>query len=230
MRNARLLAPAAILLAGALAYGSAFPGAFVFDDAPNVSRNRLLDRLQDFLPGGPGWSAQPSRAVTFATFAIDRAVAGNDPTFHRAVNLAIHLAAALLVFALVRSAFRSPRLRGSALAPEAWAVGLVAGLLFVAHPIQTQAVTYVVQRLASLATLFYLLSAVLYVRWRTAREVAEGGWRPWLAWADRSSPRCWPCGRRRSPSPSRWRSCSSRRCSSTDRGGGGSSASVPSWP
>lgn len=180
MKNARLLAPAAIVLAGALAYESAFPGAFVFDDAPNVSRNRGLDRLEDFLPGGPGWSAQPNRAVTFATFAIDRAVAGNDPTFHRRVNLAIHLAAALLVLALVLAAFRSPGLRGSPLAPQAWAVGLVAGLLFVTHPIQTQAVTYVVQRLASLATLFYLLSAVLYVRWRMAREGPDGGWRSWL--------------------------------------------------
>ncbi len=183
MRNARLLAPAAIVLAGALAYGSAFPGAFVFDDAPNVSRNRQIDRLSDFLPGGPGWSAQPNRAVTFATFAIDRAIAGNDPTFHRAVNLAIHLAGSLLVLALVLAAFRSPRLRGSAIAPQSWAVGLVAGLLFVAHPLQTQAVTYIVQRLASLATLFYLLSTVLYVRWRLAREDGGTGWRSWLAYA-----------------------------------------------
>ena len=125
MRTARLLAPAAIVLAGALAYASAFPGAFVFDDAFNVAGNRGLDRLPDFLPGGPGWSAQPNRAFTFATFALDRAVAGNDPSFHRAVNLGIHLAAALLVFALAVAAFRAPRLRGSALAPEAWAVGLV---------------------------------------------------------------------------------------------------------
>ena len=183
MRNARLLAPAAIVLAGALAYGSAFPGAFVFDDAPNVSRNRRLDRPSDFLPGGPGWSAQPNRAVTFSTFAIDRAIAGNDPGFHRAVNLAIHVGGALLVLALVLTAFRAPRLRGSALAPQAWGVGLAAGLLFVTHPIQTQAVTYVVQRLASLATLFYLLAAVLYVRWRIARDGGAVGWRPWLAFS-----------------------------------------------
>ncbi len=182
MKSARLLAPAAIVLAGALAYGSAFPGAFVFDDAPNVSRNRQLDRLSDFLPGGPGWSTQPNRAVTFATFAIDRAIAGNDPSFHRGVNLAIHLGSALLVLALVLSGFRTPRVRSSVLAPQAWAVGLVAGLLFATHPIQTQAVTYVVQRLTSLATLFYLLAAVLYVRWRLARDGGEAGWRSWLAY------------------------------------------------
>jgi tetratricopeptide (TPR) repeat protein len=183
MRTARLLAPAAIVLAGGLAYSSAFPGAFVFDDAPNVSRNRKLDSLSDFLPGRSGWSAQPNRALTFATFAVDRAVAGNDPTFHRAVNVGIHLAGALLVLALVMAAFRAPRLRASAIAPQAWAVGLTAGLLFVAHPIQTQAVTYVVQRLASLATLFYLLSAVLYLRWRNARADGAVGPAAPLAYA-----------------------------------------------
>ena len=176
MRPIRFLAPAAVVLAGLLAYSSAFPGAFVFDDAPNVSRNPQLDRPLDYLPGGEGYSAQPGRAVTFATFALDRAVAGNAPTFHRAVNVAIHLASALLVLALTLAAFQAPRLRGSALAPQAWAVGLVAGLLFVAHPIQSQAVTYIVQRLASLATLFYLLAALLYVRWRSAGVAGSRGW------------------------------------------------------
>jgi len=176
MRPIRFLAPAAVVLAGLLAYSSAFPGAFVFDDAPHISRNPQLDRPLDYLPGGPGYSAQPGRAVTFATFALDRKVAGNAPTFHRAVNVAIHIVSALLVLALSLTAFQAPRLRGSALAPQAWAVGLVAGLLFVAHPIQTQAVTYIVQRLASLATLFYLLAALLYVRWRNAGEAGSRGW------------------------------------------------------
>ena len=173
MKTARLLAPAAIVLAGLLAYSSAFPGAFVFDDAPNISRNAQLDRPLDYLPGRPGYAAQPNRALTFATFALDRAVAGNDPTFHRAVNVAIHIVSALLVLALALAAFRAPRLRRSALAPSAWAVGMSAGLLFVAHPIQTQAVSYIVQRLASLATLLYLLSALLYVRWRNEGEAGR---------------------------------------------------------
>ena len=176
MSPVRFLPPAAVVLAGLLAYSSAFPGAFVFDDAPNVSRNPQLDRPLDYLPGGPGYSAQPGRAVTFATFALDRAAAGNDPTFHRAVNVAIHIASALLVLALTLAAFQARRLRGSALAPQAWAVGLVAGLLFVAHPVQTQAVTYIVQRLASLATLFYLLAALLVVRWRSEGEAGSRRW------------------------------------------------------
>lgn len=181
-RPSPFLLPAAVVLAGVLAYSSAFPGAFVYDDAFNVARNRKLDRPLDYLPGGPGWAAQPNRAVVFATFALDRAVAGNDPTFHRAVNVAIHVANALLVAALVLAAFGAARLRGSALAPQAWSVALLAALLFVAHPLQTQAVTYVVQRLASLATFFYLAATVLYLRWRLARDGGARGLRGWWAY------------------------------------------------
>ena len=230
MRTARILAPAAIVLAGLLAYASAFPGAFVFDDAPNVARNAQLDDPLSYLPGGTGHAAQPNRSFTFLTFALDRAVAGNDPSFHRGTNVAIHLASALLVLALAVTAFRTPRLRRSALAPSAWAVGLAAGLLFVTHPIQTQAVTYVVQRLASLATLLYLLAAVLYLRWRLAREEGREASAPGRPTRARSWPRSSPCARRRLPSRSPWRSSCSRPSSSTDPGAGGSPASPPSRP
>ena len=47
-------------------------------------------------------------------------------------------------------------------------VALATSLLFVSHPIQTQAVTYIAQRFASLAALFYLLAVVLYLKWRLA--------------------------------------------------------------
>ncbi|MBI4691157.1 MAG: tetratricopeptide repeat protein, partial [Nitrospirae bacterium] len=45
-------------------------------------------------------------------------------------------------------------------------VALFSALIFVSHPIQTQAVTYIVQRFASLATFFYLLSLVMYIKFR----------------------------------------------------------------
>jgi hypothetical protein len=53
----------------------------------------------------------------------------------------LHLANALLLHALVLLAFRTPRLRSSRLAPASRAVALVAALLFVARPLQTQAVS-----------------------------------------------------------------------------------------
>ena len=183
MTSPRFLSALAIVVAGVLAYSSAFPGAFVFDDIPNLLESPYIDRPLSFLPGGPGYQEQPNRALTFLTFALDRTVAGADPSFHRGVNLAIHLVNALLVLALVLAAFHAPRIRNSALAPASWAVGLAAGLLFVTHPVQTQAVSYIVQRLASFASLLYLATAVLYVRWRNARDAGRSGLSTWGAYA-----------------------------------------------
>jgi hypothetical protein len=51
-------------------------------------------------------------------------------------------------------------------------IALSAGLIFVSHPIQTQAVTYISQRFTSLATLFYLLSLIFFIK---ARQVNKQG-------------------------------------------------------
>ena len=137
---------------------------------PTCSRNRRLDRLPDFLPGGPGWSAQPNRAFTFATFALDRAVAGNDPSFHRAVNLGIHLAAALLVLALALC--RLPGAPPARLGAGAGGLGGRArGRPALRRPPRPDAGGDLRRAAAHLARDPPLpASALLYVRWRIARE------------------------------------------------------------
>lgn len=78
------------------------------------------------------------------------------------VNVAVHVLAGVLVLHLSRRVFP-----GSTLLP------LAAAALFVAHPVQTQAVTYVVQRIASLAGALSLLSLWLYVRAREERQAGR---------------------------------------------------------
>ncbi len=159
------LAAAAILLLGVLCYLNALHGELVFDDLEQLVKNPLLRDLGAAL-GPRGYAAQPQRYVAYATFALNFRAGGFEPFGWHVVNVAIHLGNALLVWELVRLAFRSPRLRTSALAPASEAIAFASGALFVAHPLATQAVSYVVQRLTSLATLFYLLAVVLYLAWR----------------------------------------------------------------
>jgi len=160
-----LLGALAVVLLGLAAYANSLHGAFVFDDLEQIVENPALRDLGSFL-GPAGYRLLPNRFVGYVTFAMNHAVGGFDPVGWHAVNLVIHLVNALLVWIFVRLAFRSPRLRGSALAPSADAVAFVAAALFVAHPLATQAVSYVVQRLTSLAALFYLSAVVIYLRWR----------------------------------------------------------------
>ncbi len=92
------------------------------------------------------------------------------------VNVAIHLLCAAVVYALVALTLRTPRLARSAVAPWRSEIAFAAAALFVSHPLQTQAVTYVIQRVTSLATLLYAVALLLYARWRLARET--GAWSP----------------------------------------------------
>ena len=163
-----VLAPLGILLLGLLAYGNSLHGPFVFDDIRQIRDNPSLRDLAGSLRGGFG--SPPSRYVGYLTFALNHRVGGLDVFGYHVVNLAIHLAVSLLVYRLVQLLFRTPVARASRLAPGARGVAFVAGALFATHPLGTQAVTYVVQRLTSLATLLYLLAVVLCVAWRLAGE------------------------------------------------------------
>jgi Tfp pilus assembly protein PilF len=51
---------------------------------------------------------------------------------------------------------------------------LFAALIFVAHPIATEAVTYIIQRNVSLTVFFFVLSAVSYAQWRSSGKII--GW------------------------------------------------------
>ncbi|HET8539351.1 MAG TPA: tetratricopeptide repeat protein [Anaeromyxobacter sp.] len=163
-----LAAPLAVAMLGLLAYANAFGGAFVFDDVKHVRDNPLVRDLGNYLGSLAGYRALPNRYVGYLTFALNHRLGGTSVAGYHAFNVAVHVLNALLVYVLVRSTFRSPRLEGSALAPQARAIAFAAAALFVAHPLQTQAVTYVVQRLTSLATFFYLSAVVAYARWRLA--------------------------------------------------------------
>ena len=164
---------AVIALAGLLAYANAFNGEFVFDDDTEIVTQPLIRDLDNFIGSLDAYRVYPNRVLVYFTFALNYAVGGLDPTGYHAVNILVHVGTALLVYALVLLSFQTPYLRRSALAPWGSTVALVAALIFVTHPIQTQAVTYVVQRLTSLATFFSVLAVVIYARWRLARDAGH---------------------------------------------------------
>ena len=173
-RALRLLPPASVVLLGLAAYANAFDVPFTFDDDSSIVTNESVHDLGGFLAGWKGYRGHPTRFIGNLSFAVNFRLGGLDPTGYHLVNVAVHVLNALLLWALIRVTFRTPRLSESSLAPWSGAVATAAALLFVAHPIQTQAVTYVVQRFASLATTFYLLALLLWARWRLRRDAGGG--------------------------------------------------------
>ncbi len=144
-----------------LIYSNTFDSSFQFDDYLYVIDYCKAHPLKDY------WPPYGTRYLTYLSFAINYRLGGLDPFGYHAVNTLIHVINGLLSFRIITAAFRTP-----AMAPNGeerglpFAVALAASLIFAAHPVQTEAVTYVSQRFASMATLFYLLSLFLYARWR----------------------------------------------------------------
>ena len=169
LRHGSLLPIALIVLAAVLPYLQTLHYPFMLDDPASIAENPVIQDLGRFLSGA-GFRYNPRRFIGYLTLALNYRLGGLDTFGYHAVNIAVHAAAAVLVYTLVRLTFRSPLLRESSLAPRGPFIALATALLFAVHPIQTQAVTYIVQRFASLAALFYLLAMVLYVGGRLLWE------------------------------------------------------------
>jgi Flp pilus assembly protein TadD len=176
---ARHAAEAALALGAALAvtwvlYAGALHGPFVFDDvvlaSDPVYHPRTLGELGGILsaPGHP-------RKLAGLTFGLNHVLGGLDPYGYHVGNVLLHaLNGALLFLLATRLLRRLPE--GDPRRLQATPIAGAAALLWLVHPVQSQAVAYVWQRSTLLAAAFSLMSLLGYVEGR----VREGGRR--LAW------------------------------------------------
>jgi len=157
-----------IVFSAITAYHNSFAAPFVYDDGPSIAENRTIRRLwpiwqiEAFSPPSHGETVS-GRPLLNLSLAINYALGGVNVWGYHAANLAIHVAAALLLFGILRRTLFTPPLRdrfGKAALPLA----LACALLWVVHPLQTESVTYIVQRAESLAGLFYLLTLYCVIR------------------------------------------------------------------
>ena len=169
---ATLAVAALILIAGLAAYANSFAGVFVFDDEPALVQNAHLQSVWPLTSSmsAPAGTTLSGRPVAALSFAIDRAVSddGSPSAFH-ATNLAIHLAAALLVFGITRRTLLTPAL-SDRFGGAATTLAAIVALVFVVHPLQTGSVTYIVQRVESLMGLFFLGTLYCAIRALEGRD------------------------------------------------------------
>lgn len=153
-----------------LIYSNTFQVPFHFDDRPNISQNpniqiealnwgRLVSLIQNSYK-------ESLRVFSFLTFALNFYFGGLHVFGYHLINLIIHVLSGIFLYWFLRLTFQIPFLQlryGSISFP----VVLLTSLLFIVHPIQTQSVTYIVQRMASMAGMFYLLTFALFIKGRT---------------------------------------------------------------
>jgi protein O-mannosyl-transferase len=165
-RHQALLAALLIVLATVAAYVTSFRGALVFDDLPGIANNPTIRdlSLEHLLVAiGPQGGTLSGRPIPNLTLALNHAISGDDLWSYHTANLLIHVLAALTLFGLVRRTLVRPLL-AERFGAHAVSLALAIALLWSLHPLQTESVTYLVQRVESLMGLYYLLTLYCFLR------------------------------------------------------------------
>ena len=164
-----ILAVILMLALTLMAYANTFHASFQFDDEPNIVKNPSvhlktfsLQWLSELIQANYKDSL---RIFAFFTFGLNYYFGGLHVFGYHLVNLLIHLGSGLFVYGFLLLTLNLPSLR-ERYGSIAFPVALFTSLLFLVHPIQTQSVTYIVQRMTSLGGMFYLLGLFLYVKGR----------------------------------------------------------------
>ena len=169
--SSKVLSCATLVILSFLVYSNSFHTSFHFDDGPSIVDNLAIRDLSHVRAIFDFW---PPRFLSNLSFALDYHWHGLDVWGYHAANLAIHLASGLLVFWLVGLTLHAPAMREQKIVRDPALFSFFVALLFLIHPIQTQAVTYIVQRSALLSAFFYLLSLYCYSASRMSAERGRG--------------------------------------------------------
>ena len=161
-----LAAAGLIALAIGAAYCNSFAGPFVFDDVSSIEENKSIRQLwpiwKPLCPPNHGETVSGRPLLNFS-LAVDYAISRLEVWSYHATNLVIHILAALALFGILRRTFLLPSMRdrwGATAGPIALAITLI----WAVHPLQTESVTYLIQRAESLFGLLYLLTLYCFIR------------------------------------------------------------------
>jgi tetratricopeptide (TPR) repeat protein len=161
-------------------YCNTFNADWQFDDKPNILNNNYLhirnlkpeSLVQTFFtnPSNPAQIGERLyRPISFLTFSINWYFSKDKVLGYHIVNLLIHFLTTIFLFIAILNLLGAPNLREK-FDRSKYLIAFLSAALWAINPIQTQAVTYIVQRMASMAAMFYVLSMLCYIKFRMSRS------------------------------------------------------------
>jgi len=164
-------------------YSNTLQSPFVFDDVEGITENpyiRIIDIDFQKLNSAAFKGVYYTRPVANISFALNYYFGRCDVFGYHLVNIIIHCINGILAYFIGLTIFSQmqPRHKKTLDEPNQDRVNLMAvfsALFFMVHPLQTEAVTYIIQRMTSISVMFFLLSLFLYIRGR----LSHTGWRQW---------------------------------------------------
>ncbi|MDP3041487.1 MAG: tetratricopeptide repeat protein [Candidatus Omnitrophota bacterium] len=166
----KLVVLSSAFLLGIFIYSNTLYSSFHLDDIVSVVDNPAIRNILNLQAI---WNFWPTRFITYFSVALNYHISQLNVFSYHFFNLVVHLSSGILVWWFMLLTFSTPAMKGQKIAEHAKLIAFFAGLIFITHPIQTQGVTYIIQRAASLATLFYLASLSLYVKSRLLQQQGE---------------------------------------------------------
>jgi len=162
-------------------YNNGMHAEWHLDDFDNIVNNanvhmKSLSRpeILKSLHGMEKSKAEISRPLAYLSFALNYYINGLHTFGYHVVNLAIHCLASIFLFLFIRNTLMLPVFNGNH-EKQAFGIALATTILWSTSPIQVTAVTYIVQRMASMAGLFYIMTLYLYLKARTAHNPRLAG-------------------------------------------------------
>ncbi|HOW60069.1 MAG TPA: tetratricopeptide repeat protein [Candidatus Omnitrophota bacterium] len=154
-----------LTIAALAAYSNTFHCPFIFDDVPGILNNIYIRHLWPLSRAlsAPADTSVAGRPLASLSLAINYAISGLNPWSYHVLNLMLHIGSAFLVYVILRRTFlRLTFIPQSKIGP--WLFSLTAAMFWLVHPLQTHAVTYVIQRAELLAGFFYFATLYAFLR------------------------------------------------------------------
>ncbi len=164
--NQNLVFGLIIIAFGFILYSGILDNSAHFDD----TFWQKVGGIRDLSDPGAIFNINPLRSVVFFSFAIQYSLNGFDLSWYYLFNILVHIINSLLVYSLVVTTLSTPMVKDEGWQKHAKLIAFFCGLIFISHPIMTQAVAYIYQRLASLATMFYLAAILFYAKARLSEK------------------------------------------------------------
>lgn len=139
-------------------YSNSFDCTFHFDDQHAIVENYAIHRfdLKEIF-------SCSSRPILYVTLAINYYFGKLNVFGYHLVNLLLHISNGIMLYFILFQTANLPSIKEK-YGQRAYRIALYASLIFIVHPIQTQAVTYIISRSSVLATTFYLLSLLFFIK------------------------------------------------------------------
>jgi protein O-mannosyl-transferase len=151
-----------VLIAGVvlIAYSNTFHSAFHFDDNPSIVENQAIKQLtwDSFLSMFSG-----TRPVVNLSLMLNYQINGLDVVGWHVFNVLFHIMNSYFVYLFIAGMLSLPAL-SERYGDRARRMALFGALLFGVHPVQTEAVTYIISRTGLLATFFYLAAFLVFIK------------------------------------------------------------------